>query len=33
MSESMIILFVVLIICTAKNIHGVADEEKFTLIP
>ena len=33
MSESMIILFAVLIICTVKNIHGVADEEKFTLIP
>ena len=29
----MIILFAVLIICTVKNIHGVADEEKFTLIP
>ena len=33
MSESMIILFAVLVICTVKNIHGVADEEKFTLIP
>ena len=33
MSESMIILFAVLVICTVKNIHGVADEKKFTLIP
>lgn len=33
MSESMIILFAVLSICTAKNIHGVADEDDFTLIP
>ena len=33
MRESMIILFAVLVICTVKNIHGVADEEKFTLIP
>lgn len=33
MSESMIILFAVLIICTAKNIGGVADEKDFMLIP
>lgn len=33
MSESMIILFAVLSICTAKNIRGVADEDDFTLIP
>ena len=33
MSESMIILFAVLSICTAKNIRGVADEDGFTLIP
>lgn len=33
MSESMIILFAVLIICTVKNIRGVADEDGFTLIP
>lgn len=32
MSESMIILFAVLSICTAKNIRGVADEDGFTLI-
>lgn len=33
MSESMIILFVVMIICTAKNIRGVTIEDDFTLIP
>ena len=33
MSESMIILFAVLMICTAKNIGGVTEESGFTLIP
>ena len=33
MSESMIILFAVLIICTAKNIGGVTEEKNFILIP